>query len=270
MEIFFSSTLMWNATLEEMFSMAVENGFSGMEIWAQHFDTRKYSIEKYIHYSRMYGLETIVHSHSWDINLASMSEPIRQASLKVTKDAIDLALISNSRELTVHPGQISHPNEKEASWNRLYDSLSRLYEYAYLRGIKISLEVMEKIPIMLVYSEDTAKMGTRDLYESFSYTVDAAHCDNEEELFSLLRTLPHVSKVHISNRWGSKLHTPLFHGDHDFQSILPRLWNKGIPLVLEGLDTGRDFDILAVTARELDQIKEGYLCSTGSKAVGNK
>lgn len=269
-EIFFSSTLMWNATLEEMFTMAVEHGFAGMEIWAQHFEFRKYSIEKYLRYSKMYDIESIVHSHSWDINLASMSEPVRQASLEETRKAVDFALLTNSRELTVHPGHLSHPQGKKPSLDRLYDSLSQIQEYAYLRGINISLEVMEKIPIMLAYSEKTIQMVTRDLYESFSYTVDAAHCDNEEELFYLLRALPHVSKVHISNRSGSHLHTPLFEGDHDFNTILPRLGSIGIPMVVEGLDTGRNFDILASTADSLAQLIEYSRYSTGSKTVANK
>lgn len=261
---------MWKANLEEMFNMAVKHKFAGMEIWAQHFELRQYSTEEYLQYSRMYGIETLVHSHSWDINLASMSEPVRQASLNETKKAIDFAFLTDSREITLHPGQISHPQEEETSWDRLYDSLFKLHHYARVKGIKISLEVMEKIPIMMTYSVETMQKATRDLYESFSYTVDAAHCDTEEELFYLLRNLPNVSKVHISNRSGSQLHTPLFQGDHNFEVILPKLWEKGVPLVIEGLDTKRNFDVLSCTAEKLNVFKEYSLCSKGIEKVTNK
>ena len=35
-----SSTLMWNASLKEMFCQIVENGLAGLEFWAQHFFIR--------------------------------------------------------------------------------------------------------------------------------------------------------------------------------------------------------------------------------------
>ena len=36
-QIFVSSTLLWNAGLEEMFQRVYDNGFDGIELWAQHF-----------------------------------------------------------------------------------------------------------------------------------------------------------------------------------------------------------------------------------------
>ena len=41
-EIYLRSTLMWNASLEDMFSFIYRNGLDGMELWAQHW------FEKYI------------------------------------------------------------------------------------------------------------------------------------------------------------------------------------------------------------------------------
>lgn len=264
-EIFFSSTLMWQGTLEQMFRMAAENGFSGMEIWIQHFEAKNHSVEKYLRYSNMYEMENFIHAHSWDVNLASISEPVRQASLEETRKAVDFALLTGSGEVTVHPGHASHPQEKGSSWDRLYDSLSQIHEYASLRGIRISLEVMEKLPSMLAWSLETMQMATRDLFESFSYTVDAAHCDSEEELFYLLKALPDVSKIHISNRSGFQLHTPLFRGDHDFSSLLPRLKATGIPLVVEGLDTDRNFEVLPLTIRFMEEISESSPCTMESR-----
>ena len=36
-QIFVSSTLLWNAGLEEMFQRVYDNGFDGIELWAQQF-----------------------------------------------------------------------------------------------------------------------------------------------------------------------------------------------------------------------------------------
>lgn len=252
--LFFSSTLMWNGTLEQMFRMAAEHELQGMEIWAQHFEARGFSVDEYLRLSRLYGTETIVHAPSWDINIASMSDKIRRGSLKETKRAVDFALRIGSCELTVHPGHASLPAEKEASYDRLFDSLCELYEYAFPKGAAISLEVMEKLPVMLADSAENMKLATRALFGRFTYTVDSAHCDGEEEVFSLLRTLPSISKIHISNRSGQKLHTPLFRGDHDFIRLLPKLWGIGIPLVIEGMDCDQDFSFLKSTLSFVEDV----------------
>lgn len=267
--LFFSSTLMWNGTLEQMFRMAAEHGLQGMEVWAQHFEAKAFSVDEYLRLSRLYGMETIVHAPSWDINLASMSDKIRRGSLKETKRAVDFALRMGSCELTVHPGHASLPVEKEASYDRLFDSLCELYEYAFPKGATISLEVMEKLPVMLADSAENMKRATRALFGRFAYTVDSAHCDSEEEVFSLLRTLPSVSKIHISNRSGQKLHTPLFRGDYDFVRLLPKLWAIGIPLVIEGMDFDQDFSFLKSTLSFVENVVKNSRCTAEIKS-GNK
>ena len=247
-----------------MFQKTTEEDFQGMEVWAQHFEAKGFSWDEYLRFSHLFEKDTLVHAPSWDINLASMSEKIRRGSINETLRAVDFALMVGSKELTVHPGQASNPLLEEASLDRLYQSLKEIFEYSYPRGLKISLEIMEKLPLSLVYSTGTAERATRDLFGLFSYTVDAAHCDSEEEIFSLLRTLPEVSKIHISNRWGNRLHTPLFLGDHDFSRILPRLGEMGIPLVVEGLDRDVNFPVLRSNIFFVEEIMKDFRCKTGA------
>lgn len=264
--VFFSSTLMWNGSLKQMFRTAKENGFAGMEIWAQHFEAKNFSEDECRRLAAACGMKLVVHAPSWDVNLASMSKTLRRASVEETERAIDFALRIGAGEMTLHPGQASPPAEKEASYGPMSESLCELHGYALSRNLEISLEVMEKIPIMLTYSEDTMKRATGDLFKMFSYTVDAAHCDREEEIFVLLDLLPRVSKVHISNRSGARLHTPLSAGDHDFTRIIPVLYGMGIPVVIEGIDVKPDFPRLRSEVSFISQVM-GNTCPDTAKAT---
>ena len=71
-QIFVSSTLLWNAGLEEMFQRVYDNGFDGIELWAQQFFARGYDTQEYLRLQALYPLRTCVHSCSWDLNLASI------------------------------------------------------------------------------------------------------------------------------------------------------------------------------------------------------
>lgn len=42
---YFSSTLMWDADAETLMRTAAENGFDGIELWAQHAETKKLDLE---------------------------------------------------------------------------------------------------------------------------------------------------------------------------------------------------------------------------------
>ena len=81
-----------------------------------------------------------------------------------------------------------------------------------------------------------------DLFDQFVYTLDVAHCDSEEEVLSTLQNYrSRISKLHISNRKGPKFHTPLNEGDYDMEKLLPELARYNLPMVIEGLDSSRDF-----------------------------
>ena len=42
---YFSSTLMWDADAETLMRTAAGNGFDGIELWAQHAETKKLDLE---------------------------------------------------------------------------------------------------------------------------------------------------------------------------------------------------------------------------------
>lgn len=245
--LYFSSLLLMNASLDRMFSFGSALGFDGIEVWSQHFHLLGFSAGECKALSDQWGMEIVVHAPSWDVNIASLSEEIRRASLEEVKRSMDFAVLAGAGEVTVHPGHISAPVRSELHLARLHESLEELHGYSREKDMPLSMEVMEKTPSMMGTSSESMRLAMGDLFGSFRYTVDVAHCDDEEEVYTLLSTLPRVSKLHLSNRQGWKFHTPLFQGDHDFLRMLPGLRATGLPLVLEGKDRDGDFGLLRST-----------------------
>lgn len=242
-QVFVSSTLFWNASLDEIFRKVYDEGYDGIEFWAQHFWERQYDVNEYLRLSALYPLQTAVHSCSWDLNLSSMNEGIRKESVCQVEQSMDLAKRLNAIEITVHPGHMTIAGSRDESMKRLQKSLDEIAAYSKKCGIDVSLEIMEKIPKEFI-TDPAAMLEAVGAHEKeFYFTLDAAHCDSEQEPFEILNTLNRVSKIHISNRLGKKYHTPLDVGDYDFKKLLPELSAYDLPLVVEGYDTSRNFHI---------------------------
>lgn len=242
-EFYLCSTLMWNATLEEMVRFVYDNGLDGIEMWAQQWFTRGYSAEEYHKLSALYPIKTFVHSCSWDLNPASLNDGIRNASVLEIEKSIDLADSLGTYEVTVHPGHCTFGSNPEPYTNRMNQSLTELLAYAAQKRIDLSLEIMEKIPKEFVTSVAAMKSITQELEDKFYYTLDIAHCDGVDFLMKMLQQGKRFSKFHISNRRGNTFHTPLPDGDYDFTALLPTLIPYHLPFVIEGFDSQKEFSI---------------------------
>lgn len=253
--IYFSSTLMWNAALPELFQAAHTLGAQGIEFWAQQFESRNYCEKECLRLMDEYQIEAFVHSKTWDLNFASMNRCIREASIREIKASIDLAGKMHASEITVHPPRESLCGELPFYRELTYQGLTELLSYARGKNVDVSLEVMEKIPKELMTSRRQIQELTRDLYPEFSYTVDVAHCDDAAEVQDFLWKLPRISKLHISNRRGSKYHTLLSDGDFSFPELWPILEDSHLPMVVEGLDRSKEYTMLYENMKYIQTIK---------------
>ena len=240
--IYLSSTLLWNGSLEDIFDLAGQSGLDGIELWAQQFFYQGYREEDYQKLMALYPLKGCVHSQSWDLNLASINDGIRAQSVCEVKKSIDLACRLGLDEVTVHPGHRTIPGAGEPCEVYLYQSLEEILGYAKERAIDVSLEIMEKIPKEFVTDMGVMQRVCGTMFSRFVYTLDTAHCDNAEEIFGILREhCRRITKIHISNRRGNKLHTSLDTGDYDMEKLLPELAQYQLPMVIEGFDGDRGF-----------------------------
>jgi sugar phosphate isomerase/epimerase len=235
-KIYIASSLLWGAPLTELFQIVHECGFSGIEMWAQQFFDCGYDEEEYRRLAGFYHLGTTVHSVSWDLNLSSINDAVREASISQVSASIDLCRRINGEDVTVHPGHVTMACFKKMSIELMRDSFLRIADTAKKNNVLVSLEVMEKTKKEFVTNAETMKQVTGSLSDFFTYTIDVAHCDTTVEIDELASSLPSFSKFHISNRKGKTYHTSLDDGDFDFRWLLPRLLRTGKTLVLEGRD----------------------------------
>ena len=97
-DMFVASTLFWQTSLQDMTRQIKTDGLTGLEMWAQQFFYQNYDIEEYKTLAEAYGLRTLVHSCSWDLNLASINESIRQASVGQVIASLQLAKAIGAEE----------------------------------------------------------------------------------------------------------------------------------------------------------------------------
>lgn len=242
-QILISSTLLWNLSLRDMFRQVYELGLGGLEMWTQHFYCQQYDEGEYRRLSQKYPLHTVVHSCSWDLNLSSMNQAVRQASVEEVIASMEFAKRVGAREVTVHPGHMTMPCWRRESALLMHESLQKIADASYRLNMPVSLEIMEKTKKEFVTDIESMKEVTGDLFSFFTYTLDIAHCESPDEGLDILRRVDTVSKLHISNRIGGLYHTPLYDGDFDFTELLPALRSYHLPMVLEGYDPQGGLDV---------------------------
>ena len=176
--IYLSSTLLWNGSMEEIFDMVFQSGLDGIELWSQQFFYRKFDIDEFEKLAALYPLKNCIHSQSWDLNISSVNDGIRKQSVTEVKKSVELAYQLGLDEVTVHPGHCTISGIGVSYGAYLKESLREILEYAQKWKIDVSLEIMEKIPREFVTTMDAMKEVCGDMFDQFVYTLDVAHCDS--------------------------------------------------------------------------------------------
>lgn len=255
-----SSTMLWGLPPEKWFQITEEEGLAGIEVWAQQLESQEISAETVRRLALQHGAELTVHSYSWDLNLISLSRPMRDAAVALTKKGIDLASYFHAPQVTIHPGRdgLGIPG---ADFDReLARSAVMLARYAAEEGTRASFEIMEKIPKERLTTPEAAfrmeELAGREIL--WCYTEDTAHCDSEEEIFRTAEALRgRIREFHVSNKKGTVRHIgDVEHGDLDLPRVAARLETYGLPMILEGFDPSPQAERLHRTLRWIESAEE--------------
>lgn len=253
--IYFASSLMWRAPAEKLMNTARALNAAGIELWAQHAQVMEYDTRELTALSERLDVKFVVHAKSWDLNFAALNPAIREASLNELYSSIDLAAEINAAELTLHPPRYTLAAMCDSAMQYGRDGLKCLTEYAGKKGVAISLEIMEKLPKELV-TTDIEFLSFTGGISDIGCTLDIAHCESEKEFWQYADAVSNITKLHISNRKGSRLHTPLYDGDYDFRKLIPKLSALNKPLIIEGFDASDDFSVLMGDIDLIQKIQE--------------
>ncbi len=235
-----SSTLFWGLPPERWFELAEGHGLAGLEIWVQQLQSEGISPERIGRLREKSGLALTVHSYSWDLNLISLSRPMRRMAVKLSKRAVDMAAQMGADQVTVHPGRegLLLPGVDFDAMQA--EAAASIGQYGKKSGVSISFEIMEKIPKERFTSAEAMQRMERCVKGEacWGYTEDVAHCDTEEEVFRTAQVLSgRLKEFHVSNKKGSARHVAdVRGGDFDLPSMTHRLTEYGLPMVLEGYD----------------------------------
>lgn len=188
-----------------------------------------------------YSIKTSIHAPLSDINIASLNESIRKASVKEVKNSIDLASKIDSEVVVVHPGHMAFLARKfpEKIKESSLISLKECSKYAEERGIKLCVENMPDMEGMTCKSLEELN----DLVHEIGalMTIDVGHAYNTDVSIDEILKYDNIGHFHLSDNDGSfDNHNAVGSKDIDFKSLFEGLNKKNFEGILVVEVTNKD------------------------------
>lgn len=175
-----------------------------------------------------YTFQYSIHGPSRGVNIASLLEPIRRASVQVTDECFVIAAEVNA-PVIIHPGYFAWPEERGLAERQMQRSLSEISSLAEERGVLFSVENMgnwdyfflrtpEELPLI-----DAAGAG---------FTLDVGHAHLNACLPGFLRHP--FDHIHLHDNDGiSDAHRAVGTGTIDFGEVCSAIQRQKITPVIE-------------------------------------
>jgi sugar phosphate isomerase/epimerase len=209
--------------------------FDLWEIFSEADDSIVHNFKTFKELLPSYDLSYSVHAPICDINIASISEPVRKASLKETLDTIKAANKLGIDRVTVHPGlsSMSVHGIEDRYIERAKVSMASLEEAQHEYGVSVAIENMPDMYFFLGRkAEELAHIveGT-DLDICF----DIGHANTTGDIDAMIDTFgDRISNIHIHDNNGDKdSHMTIGKGSIDFDRVLSRLRSYSRNYVIE-------------------------------------
>ena len=192
-----------------------------------------------------------VHVPISDINIGSISEKLRQASVDEVLGALRFASDHDADPVTIHPGHFSPVTRGclPLLTDRMARSLKRIDRAAEEYGVMVCLENMPNFPF--AYCKHTQELLTAIEGTGFSLTFDIGHAmtNANMETFLTPEIIRQVGNVHIHDNHGTTdEHVTLGRGVIDLPSVvfeIERLGYRGTYIIesksVESSVEGRDY-----------------------------
>ncbi|MBP2079621.1 sugar phosphate isomerase/epimerase family protein [Oceanobacillus polygoni] len=245
MKLFIASSLCWDYHPNEVITIAKENGLHGVELWAEHIYYHQANPAEIRIHAEKESIELTLHASSWDLNICSINKGIQEQSIAELKKSIDLASALGALHMTFHPGRLTVKKYLvDEHMRALVTNTKRLLEYAAVREVVLSVEMMEPIAKEILTEPKAMNYFLEQVGGGLQVTFDIAHTPLEESNQIYLKELQRVNSIHVSDSKRDQYHVPLGEGEINLEEILPCLAEKDLPIVLEGMDTGRSLFFL--------------------------
>ncbi len=232
--------------IQAFFELCHELGLQYVEIQAEHpYSPTDLHKEKVVELREMlsgYGLTPLIHGPIYDINLASTKERIRQASVEVTKDFIELARMLGSQQVVIHAGKCPQdqvPLLLERARKCASLSISELALFANDHGVSIGLENKQNgadREIVLTV-DDHLRMTSKLQHLGVFAVLDVGHAfTTEERVTDYVHALgSNLREIHFHDNNGeTDDHLTLGHGNVPLKEVVAALHAidfKGVSII---------------------------------------
>ncbi len=203
----------------------IVGNFELWEIFSEASHSIVYNFKVFEELLPSYDLHYSVHAPICDINIASISDPVREASLKDTLDTIDAAVKLDIDRITIHPGLSSMAvhgiEERYIPYAK--ESMKVLEKAAHEYYVTLAIENM---PMMYFYLGRKAS-DLQDIVDGTDLNIcfDIGHANTSGQIDAMIDTFgDRIANVHIHDNNGKQdEHLTIGDGNIDFQKVLSRL-----------------------------------------------
>ena len=236
-------------------------GYRSAEVWLWHLERTGEDPRLLARQARSLDLALTLHAPSADLNPTSTNLPIAGESRRQIAASLEVAAQLEARAVAVHPGRKTvSRSDPEKVWSQLMDWLGNLDDQATRLGLRIGLELMEKLPLeIFMLPADAARLMSTS-WRSLGLTVDLAHLNTHGDPPELLADLAPswITHVHLSDNAPSHVHLPLGAGTMDLGAALAavaRVYDGFVSI--EGSTPGRGETLLVNNKAYLRKL--GYM-----------
>lgn len=182
-----------------------------------------------------YDLSYSVHAPICDVNLAAVSDRMREASLEETVATVKAANHLDIGTVTVHPGisSMALSGVEERTVRNAKESMKALDGIADEYGVTLAIENMPDMPFFLgrTASQLAEIIDGTDL----SVCFDIGHANTMGQIDAMIKTFgDRIANIHIHDNNGKRdEHLTIGDGIIDFEELIPKLSWYGRNYIIE-------------------------------------
>jgi len=181
-----------------------------------------------------YSFEYTFHAPSRSVNIASVLEPIRKASVELICESLALASDCKASRVVFHPGYYTYDDEYEKAVSALKRSLTEINLFAHEVNVPCCVENMGNWGFFFLQNpSDILLIGSTE------FCLDIGHaneCGTLNDYFSIPFTQIHVH----DNDGTSDAHLALGKGNIDISSVIAAIQRNGSASVVSECSTLED------------------------------
>jgi len=178
--------------------------------------------------AQSHDFEYTLHCPFADINIASPSKPMLNASLKRLRQSMKYASQLNVELWVLHPGLITGitPFYPGSDWTQNVQSIQKLHKTAKELGLRIAIENLpQKYGSVMKTPEDFNRLYTDTSLTDIGIVLDTGHANLEAQIEPFLEKFSDkIFELHLSDNMGKQdQHLGIGYGKIDWQNLAQTL-----------------------------------------------